>query len=1266
MKQALSKSQSVVFGIVLLTFYSCASYKTRYSKDTNGWQEVKPSSGLVLTHTMYLIGDAGNDSPEIPDPVLKYLKVKLEQETENSSILFLGDNIYPSGMPPKEDSLKRISAEYRMDSQLEILSKFKGRPIFIPGNHDWRTWGKEGLKRQERYVQKHIRKQRDQPEKEDEQDYFLPLDGCSGPEVVELNDNVVVIVVDSQWWLADWNKQPKMNDGCEIKNREHFLFVFENVVRKYRNKQLVIAMHHPVYTYGPHGGRFTPKQHLFPLTEFKPNLFVPLPVIGSIATTFRATVGSRQDVANGSYKKMKKGLLAAANKNGQFIFASGHEHTLQYIEDNNHKYIVSGSGSKRSPVGMGSGSLFATPEMGFSTIDFYSNGEAWVTYYEVNKEGTGDKVVFRRKIREKSGKVAELEKIDFLEYELHKDSINQFVTKKKAAQIDAVHGVLLGRHYRKLYQIEYPFKVLDLASEHGGLSAVKLGGGNQTNSLRLASQSGREYVLRGLAKDATRFIPFPFNKMTAAKFVVEDNFLSTNPFAPLSMPFLADAVKVYHTNPQLVYVPAQPALESYNLLVGGTMNLYEERPKGKGWRKNAPFFGNPDKIIGTDDVVEAVLEDPDQRVDEPWMLRTRLFDFLIGDWDRHDDQWAWAQINQKGDRKIFRPIPKDRDQAFSLYDGTAAGVARYTQPFLRQLQSFNPEVKNVKWSTWSARLVDRTFLNSLSWQDWQLQVRYIQENLTDDVIENSFQNWPSKAKSLAAGNISLSIKTRRDNLMNIARKHYELISSSVNVIGTEKKERFEIICLNDKQVEVNAWHIGKKDKLKERFFSRVFETDITKEINIYGNGDDDEFVLTGSTSPNIKIRWIGGLGKDRFWDSTSTAQEGKKVYVYDNLKNKAPQKSKLLKDARTDIYRFNVYDRRNNDSNYNIALPMPIVGYNPDDGLILGGSVNFVRFGFKKEPYASLQKLDVKFSFGTKALSVFYTGDFLNAFKTWDLYLDTKLHGPSYAFNYAGIGNNSFRERDRTNFYRVRQKGFLVYPAIKKRFANNEGFVAIGPFAEYSDVEATPGRFIASQQNGLEGTVDADKFFAGARVVFDFKNVDNYIIPHAGVKLNTQLSYVNQLNSSKQFTSLRATFSFYKAIDAQEKLILASQFGTGINFGAGYEFFQMPTLGIRQGLRGYRAERFYGKSNYWHNTDLRYKINSNYNPTLPLTYGVFGSFDYGRVWVDNDLSKNWHFNYGGGIWFAPVDIMTFAVGAFVPKEKKEEKPLIAVQLGFWF
>ncbi|SKB92808.1 metallophosphoesterase [Dyadobacter psychrophilus] len=1254
------------FSVALACAFSCASYKTQFSKESAAWERDSPASELVLKHTMYLIGDAGNDSPENRAPVLEYLKTKLETESKNSSALFLGDNIYEHGMPPSEDSADRKVAEFRIISQLETLDKFKGTPIFLPGNHDWRGWGVKGLKRQEKFVDKYINEKRGVKDKEDYENYFLPLDGCSGPEVIELNDNVVVIVVDSQWWLTDWDKDSKINDGCEIKNREQFRFVFENVVRKYRSKNVVFAMHHPPYTYGPHGGRFTIKQHIFPLTELNPDLWIPLPVLGSISALFRATIGSRQDVANKHYKDLRTAVMAGAKKNGKFIFASGHEHALQFIENDNQEFIVSGSGSKNSPVGLGKGSRFASSRLGYSTINFYEGGEAWTNFWEVSPDGKDAKLVFRKKIKDRQPIELPDSTIAFTEYNEHKDSTSRFVTSNEVKTVGGFHKFLLGEHNRNLYTQKYPFPVLDLAKYKGGLTPVKQGGGNQTNSLRLRDGEGKEYALRGLTKDVSRFLPFPFNQMIAAKYLVEDNFLSTNPFAPLCMPILADAVKVYHTNPKLYYVPAQPGLATYNSLFGGTMNLLEERPDGKRW-KQAAFFGNPDKIVSTPELVESMLENGKNKMDEEWAIRTRLFDFVVGDWDRHDDQWAWSSVKQKDGTTLYRPIPRDRDQAFSMYDGLLTGVARLTLPFLRQLQSFSPEIQSMKWTTWSARLFDRTFLNQLTWAQWEEQAKFIQQNLTDQVITSAFANWPGEARKISSPALIQNMKSRRDNLLQIARTHYEFVSENVNVIGTEEEERIVVDRIDEKRTKVSVYEKGKDGRIKHLNYERIFDSDVTKAINVYGNGDDDEFIVKGDVKKGIKVRFIGGLGADVFADSTQSGASKKKTLIYDDLRNNTVVSGPDTKDKRSNLYRYNVYDRRSADSNYDIAIPAPILGVNPDDGLLLGASATWMRYGFKKEPYASLHAFGGSYAFATKGFKVNYTGDFINAFKKFDFYLDTYYHGPTYAFNYAGIGNDTERPVDDPDYYRVRQSFFHIYPALKKRFAGTAGFVTLGPFFELSDIQPTSGRFITSAENGLSDDVFHTKMFAGGKFLFDFNSVDNLFAPHTGIRFNAGFNWTTNLDNKNNFGSFRAKFAYYTSLDARENIILATQVGTGLIFGDSYEFFQMPTLGGKQGLRGYRTERFYGNSSIWHDTDLRIRLGSSYNPTLPLTYGVFGSFDHGRVWLeDDDESKSWHYSYGGGVWFAPVDILTLAVGAFIPKEKKEEKPRIAFQIGFWF
>ena len=59
----------------------------------------------------------------------------------------------------------------------------------------------------------------------------------------------------------------------------------------------------------------------------------------------------------------------------------------------------------------------------------------------------------------------------------------------------------------------------------------------------------------------------------------------------------------------------------------------------------------------------------DHFIDQLAFARARLLDLLVGDWDRHEDQWRWAKFKQDDDIKLYRPIPRDRDNVFFWSDG---------------------------------------------------------------------------------------------------------------------------------------------------------------------------------------------------------------------------------------------------------------------------------------------------------------------------------------------------------------------------------------------------------------------------------------------------------------------------------------------------------------------------------------------------------------------------------------------------------------------
>ncbi|MDA0714236.1 MAG: hypothetical protein O2867_09045 [Bacteroidetes bacterium] len=59
---------------------------------------------------------------------------------------------------------------------------------------------------------------------------------------------------------------------------------------------MVVVGHHPLKSNGEHGGRFTLKDHIFPLTAKFPNAYIPLPGLGSIYPLYRSMLGDKQDI----------------------------------------------------------------------------------------------------------------------------------------------------------------------------------------------------------------------------------------------------------------------------------------------------------------------------------------------------------------------------------------------------------------------------------------------------------------------------------------------------------------------------------------------------------------------------------------------------------------------------------------------------------------------------------------------------------------------------------------------------------------------------------------------------------------------------------------------------------------------------------------------------------------------------------------------------------------------------------------------------------
>jgi len=1213
--------------VLSLILSSCANYKRHYSSEIQDWKSLNQNVESEQIHSVFLIGNTGIEAKN-REEVFGFIKTHLDQASDESTVLFLGNQSDKKGMPDKSSKKKRKAAERNLDQQLELIDDFKGRPIFIAGQQDWKYYGIKGVKRQEKYIESTLNKGIDNDE--DWENYFLPDDACVGPEVVEVNDDLVIIVIDSQWWFADWDKQRNINKGCEVKSREAFVLAILEAIKDHKSKNIILASNHPFKSVGRHGGYFTAKDHFIP------------PVLATGYALLRRAGITKQDLSNRNYEQFIQTVLGPARQNAECIFVSGSDRSLQYIQTDDLHFVNSGAASKVRGTGMNNLVQYSAGRNGFSKIDFYKDGSAWIEFWEYEKGSQKGQLVLRTQMKGPLKKLKpQKEILTFPTYEAQSDSILSYPTSRMIKPIGKFGSFMLGDRYRALYREQFLFPSLDLSAYDGGLKVIKKGGGKQTNSLRLASAEGKEYVMRSLTKDASRGVPAPFNTLPAVNFLFVESFMGSNSFAPLTLPILANAANIYHSNPKLYFVPKQPALGRHNDLFGGEVYLLEERPSKK-W-SDADFFGNAEKYTSSFKLDQKREKNLDHRVDQKWLVRSRLFDMMIGDIDRHGDQWRWAVFQTDKGYKLYRPIPRDRDNAFSHYDGFVFKVLRPYHPLVRQLIPYDDQIGHPKWGYYNARHFDHNFMNEMTLEDWLNEAKYIQDHVTDAVIEEAMSHFPDRVSELNGVPIKEVLTKRRNNLQEIASTFYLQLAEKSVVQGSNKREYFEVVRKDDEHTDVKMYKSNKKGEKKELVYHRVFKTSETKEVYLYGLGGDDVFDISGKVSKGIKLRIVGGTGEDMFMDQSIVQGLGKKDHFYDTKKGNILKLGTEGKDKTSNRASDNIFEPLGFQYDYNYPKPFPSIGFNAGDGFNFGATLDASVSKFNKYPFAQHHIVQATLATATLGLDLVYEGTFFQTIKQWDFVVNSTIRGDRYSFNFFGIGNENDFEGNNLNDNRVLQRMLYLDIGLQRRFANNIGTFSIQPLIQATDVTDTEDRFIDRlEENGVNERDLVNRWYGGVKASLNFENTDNPAHPHDGFRFKNSGSWRTNISSdSREFRTFSSEVTFYRSFLKNKKLVFATRLGTSLIRG-NYDFFFAPTLGQDENLRGFFGQRFRGETTVFHTTDLRFRLGAVNNSFLPFSVGLTTSFDYGRVFQPGEDSDIWHTSAGGGLWLMPLDIFVLS------------------------
>jgi len=1227
-------------GIVLLVLYTgfgCGTSKKPYIK--KGVMDNLSLPNQELVHTAFLIGDAGglDDYEKEENIVFEAVEQMIASEGKNQSLIYLGDNIYPQGLDRKK-AADRPRQEQILDAHLDLAASHKGETYFIPGNHDWndaRPGGRKATRRQYKYVQEN---------RANERIHFYPEKACGDPEVVKINKDLAFLFVDSQWWLHNWKEEKGMNRGCEIKSRRAFADAINDIFLEHKNDQIVIFLHHPFESNGTHGGKFPLKTHL-----------LPIPILGSLQPVLRNLGISRQDNSNVWYRDLHQVFLDAIRRAGakRVIFASGHDHNLQHFKPSSFlagaeiNYIVSGAGYKQSYARRGSGSEFSYEARGFGKLYFYKDQSVWLEMYAVNKAGEAKRVYLRQIIDPTLSKSKEATIPD--SFEALSDSI--LAAPDASVLSGPFKEVFLGEHYRKLWKLPVKAPLLDMESEKGGLKPVKLGGGMTSNSLRLEAADGREYKLRSIKKDYSRGVSNQYKDFVWVD-LAEDETTSALPYGALAVPKLSEALGIYHTDPRLIYLQKQPALGAYNNLIDEGLYLFEERADGKKWGGDANF-GNSDKILSHDDVVEKLLSKTNHFVDQKWVLKSRLFDMWVQDWDRHEDQWRWATF-EENDQTIYRPIPRDRDWVFFKHEGLIYGtLARF---FIRKHKSFEKELKDVIGVNINPANFDRFFMNELTWEEWEEQVTLMQQALTPEVVNAALEDFPPEAVPIIKEEIAEKLNNRIKHMKKYAREYYEALYKEVDIVGTAEKDEIVIEYLPKEQLRITIVRKSKKHGDVTRY-DRVFDAAVTKEIHLFALEDKDDIILKGQAHRAIDIHIIGGLGKDELIDQLEGGKPS--LILYDEPDGIEYPKLSGLKTKINDDLETNEFDPK--DFLYNSTTPILKIGYTFDEGFWFGGGFTHTRFLFRRSPFASQHNFD--FSLAPSARFAFklnYRAEFTNLFGS-DLLFAPYLYAHNYNYiNFFGLRNELRDDNIDRRFNWVRTSSFGVLPLMKKSWNRNRISTTFGPLYENFELLPQEGRVLEQYDGFTDEDFDRDHF-VGLQNTFEAKVIDRPSNPEFGFKFQLLTSYKYRVNDEASTFDLGSNLSFYIPLSTRPRIVLANRLGYHQIFGDA-EWYQWPTMGVNTVLRSFRNDRYRGDRILYHQIDLRAKLFTWNNNFFPMSVGVVGGFDCGGVVVNDFNSSDFVVGIATGLYFDLLD--AFVIHPFI--SFYDEDPVFSLTTGFAF
>lgn len=763
-----------------------------------------------------------------------------------------------------------------------------------------------------------------------------------------------------------------------------------------------------------------------------------------------------------------------------------------------------------------------------------------------------------------------------------------------------------GKHYSDLYYKPITAKVASLNSLYGGLSVYKQI--PLLHSVILDDRNQQKYLLKPLGGSSS-FLESKFFRDVYRTEDFKDTYLNDfiteaytiiHPYMFIVSESLAKSANLSSSNPDIFYIAECSGTDT---IADGS--LIENKLVGIS---QLPDVNNRKVISDEQELLDELHQNNHIQVDQQTYIRTRLFDMLIGDWNKVPENWYWIR-SAEGDSVIYYPHVSDRSHAFSKVDGVLF------KELLNMLgvgfiSNYDKQLKNVEKINRLVYPLDIAVTQKSSQSAWLAEARKIKEQLTDNEIDRAFSKLPLEMQNKETDVLKENLKARKNDLENIARKYYIHMQNTPVITGTNGDDRFVIGHDNKKNLRIRIYD-RQTDK---QTFDKTYSSKNTKEIWVYSLEGNDVFEVD-KTRRRIPLLLIGGKGRNDY-----QIEHGRNVFVYESESQKERLKSlstaKVVIPNDTSALNYDYQQLRHTK----FAIT-PIGIYDSDLGLNLGTSFSYTIYGFRRAPYTRRHQISYDYTNGFT-----YQGIFPSYDEKKSLHVVAFIGSPAYFSNFFGFGNNTDGHKDEgKKFNRVNIHKYLFTPSLYYNITKDQTFNVYSSFESYKVKNPSDKDRYINQVYNDDNSIFSRKYYIDLGATYEFNKKMNHFVSSLKFLLSTGWN-VNVTDPKKNYAHINADIGINLKIT--DRITFATLLKGKALFSDKYEFFQAATTE----LRGFRDNRFIGRQSFYQYSDIRLDMGTIKNPFTPLKYGVFAGIDHGRVWYPQEDSDKWHSSYGGGVW----------------------------------